>query len=239
MEKETIHNELQKKSHDELRTILCDMVYTYCQPSFGSMSKHDSDLLLFDSMVRIGLISNNPTIYDIMSMLKVTRSKARSLIYEHQLRKIQNEEQLKEQLRNTLKRPLMSSLSKNVCLEVDNPYLIDFIRNELKGLGFVTDGSFNTELVKMSTDAFAALYEKTITDKDRRNVNIKLIELGVKPDTSLKKILPHLMVGVSKSLASAAMGKIGEDITCTCIDYLEKNIDNLKGTIGDLFLQVK
>lgn len=235
MEKETIYDKLRTKSHDDLRIILCDIIYTYCQPSFGSMSKHDSDLLLFDSMVKVGLIADNASIYDIMRMLKVTRSKARSLIYEHQLRKIKDEEQQKEQLRRVMKSPLMSSLSKNVCLEVDNPYLVDYIRNELKGLGFVTDGSFHAELVKMSAEAFAALYEKTISDENKREVNRRLIELGVKPDTSIKKILPPLMVGVSKSLAAAAMGKIGEDITDACIDYLENNLDALKESIGDLF----
>lgn len=92
------------------------------------MSKHDFDLLMFDSMVKMGVICKNPTIYDVMRVLKVTRSKARALIYEYQLRKIQDEGQLREQLRELMKTPLMSTMSKNVCLEVDNPYIVDFIR---------------------------------------------------------------------------------------------------------------
>ena len=139
-----LNNKLQHLDHQQLRDILSNMLDTYCIPSFDSMSKHDIDLLMFDSMVRMEVISDNPTIYDVMRDLKVTRSKARTLIYEFQLRKVQNEEQLREQ--------------------------------------------------------------------NKRQIHIRLVELGVKPDTSLKKILPHLMKGVAKTMAIAAMGKVGEDI---------------------------
>ena len=235
MDRVALNNILQHLGHQQLRDILANMLDTYCIPSFGSMSKHDIDLLMFDSMVRMGVISDNPTIYDVMRDLKVTRSKARTLIYEFQLRKVQNEEQLREQLRDLMKTPLMSTLSKNVCLEVDNPYLVDFIRNELKRLGFITDGSFHAELVKMSTEAFASLYENVLSEQGKQQIHDRLVALGVKPDTSLKKILPHLMKGVAKTMASAAMGKVGEDIAEDCIQYVGDNIDALKETLGNFF----
>ena len=238
MDRAALNNILQHLGHQQLRDILANMLDTYCIPSFGSMSKHDIDLLMFDSMVRMGVISDNPTIYDVMRDLKVTRSKARTLIYEFQLRKVQNEEQLREQLRDLMKTPLMSTLSKNVCLEVDNPYLVDFIRNELKRLGFITDGSFHAELVKMSTEAFASLYENVLSEQGKQQIHDRLVALGVKPDTSLKKILPHLMKGVAKTMAKAAIGKVGEDIADDCIQYVEDNIDALKETLGNFFNNV-
>lgn len=230
-----MNDRISQLQHQQLCDIVAHLVDTYCIPSFGSMSKHDFDLLMFDSMVKIGVISYSPTIYDVMRELKVTRSKARALIYEYQLRKIQDEDQLRDQLRELMKTPLMSTISKNVCLEVDNPYLVDFIRNELKGQGFITDGSFHAELVKMSTDAFAALYENILTDESKRDVKKRLTELGVKPDVSIKKILPHLMAGVAQTVATAAMGKVGEDIADVCIKYVGEHISTLKQTLGDYF----
>ena len=235
MDKEVLNNKLGQLGHEQMRDILANMVDAYCVPSFGSTSKHDIDLLMFDSMVKMGVISDNPTIYDVMRDLKVTRSKARTLIYEFQLRKIENDDQLRSQLRELMKTPLMSTMSKNVCLEVDNPYLVDFIRNELKRLGYITDGSFHTELVKMSTEAFASLYESILSEVSKREIKNKLVELGVKPDTSLKNLLPHLMAGVAKTMATAAMGKVGENIADECIQYVRDNIDALKQTIGNFF----
>lgn len=235
MDKEVLNKKLGQLGHEQMRDILANMVDRYCVPSFGSMSKHDIDLLMFDSMVKMGVISDNPTIYDVMKDLKVTRSKARTLIYEFQLRKIEDDDQLRSQLRKLMKTPLMSTMSKNVCLEVDNPYLVDFIRNELKRLGYITDGSFHTELVKMSTEAFASLYESILSEVSKREIKDKLVKLGVKPDTSLKNLLPHLMVGVAKTMATATMGKVGENIADECIQYVSDNIDALKQTIGNFF----
>lgn len=235
MDKEVLNNKLGQLGHEQMRDILANMVDRYCVPSFGSMSKHDIDLLMFDSMVKMGVISDNPTIYDVMKDLKVTRSKARTLIYEFQLRKIEDDDQLRSQLRKLMKTPLMSTMSKNVCLEVDNPYLVDFIRNELKRLGYITDGSFHTELVKMSTEAFASLYESILSEVSKREIKDKLVKLGVKPDTSLKNLLPHLMVGIAKTMATATMGKVGENIADECIQYVSDNIDALKQTIGNFF----
>ena len=236
MDNEVIMSKLDQKGHDDLRSALCYIFKTYSNPSFGSMSKHDIDLLLFESMVNLGLISNNPTIYSVMKDLKVTRTKARNLIYEYQLRKIENEDELGKQLCDILKTPLLSRESNNIYLEIDNPYLIDYIRNELKILGFVTDGSFHAELIKLSVDAFSGLYEKMSPEERKKDIKKRLVELGVKPDTSLKAILPHLIKGVSKTMAKATLGKVGEDIADECINYLKEHYDDIKeSAIGYIF----
>lgn len=240
MDNEIIMSKLHGKGHEDLRSTLCFIYYTYSNPSFGSMSKHDIDLLLFESMVNIGLISKNPTIYSVMRDLKVTRAKARNLIYEYQLRKVENEEELGKQLCDILKTPLLSRESNNVWLEIDNPYLIDFVRNELKQLGFVTDGSFHAELVKLSVEAFSGLYEKMLPNERKKDIKKQLVNLGIKPDTSLKTVLPHLIKGVGKTMAKTAMGKVGEDIADEFINYLKENYKDLKeSAIGFVFQNEK
>lgn len=235
MDKKNIEELLDKQDFKSLRKALCLIIGTYTNPSFGSMSKHDVDLLLFDSMISLGIISKPLTIYNVMKDLKVTRTKARNLIYEHQLRKVENEDQLSFQLREILKTPLMSRLSKDVCLEIDNPYLIDYVRNELKNLGFVTDGSFHAELVKMSTDAFSELYVKMMSEDSKRSIKQRLVDLGVKSDTSINAILPHLLRGVSKSVAKGVFGKIGEDIADDCISFLSDNLSAMRDSLSNFF----
>lgn len=74
--------------------------------------------------------------------------------------------------------------------------------------------------------------EKILSDQDKQQIQSKLIELGVKPDTSLKMLLPHIMKGVAKTIATATMGKVGEDIAEDCIKYVGDNIDAFKQTLG-------
>ena len=77
------------------------------------MAKHDIDLLIFDVMISLGIFDSTPSIYDVMRELKVTRNKARNLIYEHQLRSVENENQLLAELREVLRCPLLSRKSDN------------------------------------------------------------------------------------------------------------------------------
>lgn len=225
MDKTNLINNLRGKGLDELRDALIKILLDYGSPSFGSMAKHDIDLLMFDVMISLGIFDSIPSIYDVMRELKVTRSKARNLIYEHQLRSVENENQLLAELREALKCPLLSKESDNVCLEIDNPYLMDFIRNELKKLGHITDGSFNHEMVKMSTDAFSDLYYNCMEESNKTELKRRMVELGVTADTSLKAILPHLFKGVAKTVAKGAFGKVGEDITDNCIEFLHNVIE--------------
>lgn len=235
MDKTKVINQLQGKSHDELREALNKIILDYCSPSFGSMAKHDIDLLIFDVMIVLGILDSTPSVYDVMRELKVTRSKARNLIYEHQLRSIESEHQLLVELREVLRYPLLSKQSDNVWLEIDNPYLVDFIRNELKKLGHITDGSFNPEMVKMSTGAFSDLYYNCMEEANKNEFRRRMVELGVAEDTSLKVILPHLLKGVAKTVANGAFGKVGEDIADNCVNFLHDLIDEHGADIKTYF----
>lgn len=83
MNNKKLEEALKTKAHDDLRKSLSIIIAEYCTPSFGSMTKHDIDLLLFKSLISLGVFSANPSIYDVMRELKVTRNKARNLIYEY------------------------------------------------------------------------------------------------------------------------------------------------------------
>lgn len=237
MEKQKIDTILSKSDKSTLQINLLNIVDTYCTPSFGSLSKHDVDLLIYASMISLGIVQDDASIYDLMRILKITRTKARNLMYEYQLRKIQNDDELKKRLREQLNKPLLSCKSENVSIEIDSPFLIDYIRHELKRLGYITDGSFHSELVTMTKDAFAALYYDILSEEERKQVEKQLIEFGVKEHTSLKTVLPNLLGEVMKTVTHAALGRVGENIMDTCINVLKKVVKdpNRKDTFGDIF----
>ncbi len=227
---------LNEENGGKYKEVLYKILGEYRSPSFGSMSKHDIDLLMFNALVSVGEIKENPTIYDVMKELKVTRSKARNLIYEYQLRKVEDDSQFKTQLYELLKKPLLSATSETVYLEVDNPYMIDYIRNELKNVGCVTDGSFHSELIKMSNEAFCKLYESVMEDEKKKDIENRLVALGVKPNTSLSAIMPKLMMEVAKEAAKKVAGKVGEEIFSSCLVYLKDNSDKVKEKWKDWFV---
>lgn len=88
-----------------LKKVFKDLLTAYINPAYGSMSKRDFDILLFMKLQELELIGNDPDLYDIVSSLKVTRAKARNLLYEAKMRN-SSEEKLNEELKSLLSKPI-------------------------------------------------------------------------------------------------------------------------------------
>lgn len=199
------------KTLDVLERIL----KAYSAPSFGSMTKRDTDIMLFMALQDLGILEKTPSIYDVIQLLHVTRSKARNLIYECSLRR-QEEQNLDQELKKLIVKPIFMRDGDKVCIEVDNPLLIDYIRQSLKTLGHITDSSFNAELVKMRPEAFAALYTSLLPEGSINTINARFIALGVQEDRSPQA----LVIKVIKVIAHAALGKAGESFAGTVCETL-------------------
>jgi hypothetical protein len=57
-----------------------------------------------------------------------------------------------------------------IALEIDDPLLIDHLKQKLRDLKFVTDGSFNRGLVKMSINAYATLFDVLLSPEIREKL---------------------------------------------------------------------
>ena len=166
----TIDKNLIQVSLEEVQDQLIDMLNRYNFPSFGSMSKRDIDISIFMLMQNLGIIKMNPQIYEVVSLLHITSSKARNLIYEASLRR-NTIPKLDDALFELLKSPVFLTTSDNmIALEIDDPLLIDHLKQKLRDLKFVTDGSFNRGLVKMSINAYATLFDVLLSPEIREKL---------------------------------------------------------------------
>lgn len=210
--------------------VLEEILQKYSNPSFGSSSKRDIDILLFSALQDLGIIEPNPQIYDVVRLLHITRSKARNLIYESALRRQANEDievQLQNELKRLIVRPIFLREGDKVCIEIDNPLVVDYIRHKLKELNHITDGSFSPELVKMTCTAFSDLYSSLLPDESLTLINEKFILLGLKQDKSPKAIILTIL----KAIGRVALGKVGEELA----DYTTKVAGELGNWIQGVF----
>lgn len=67
-------------------------------------------------------------------------------------------------MRGLISSPILKDGDK-VSLEIGNPYLVDYIRSELKRLGHITDGSFSNEILKMTVNAYTELFVSLISER--------------------------------------------------------------------------
>lgn len=237
-------DDLNGISDDILKECLTDVLSVYGNPSFGSMSKRDVDLTVFFVLQKLNYISEEPTIYEIMQKLKVTRSKARNLIYEAEIRRLKDEKDLDNLLRKKIEHPIFGKIGDKITLEIDNPLLIDHLRYRLKKLGAITDGSFHAEIVSMTHEAFSDLYVDLLPENDANEIYDKFVALGVARERGAKPFLKAAL----KCVAHAALGKAGEelvgaakDIVGDWIQGVKENIPNvgtpIQGTIYEQILE--
>lgn len=218
----TIISELEKLDSDKIKRVFSELPIAYLNPSYGSMTKKEFDILLFIKLQELGLLEQNPSIYNVVTQLKLTRSKARNLLYETKLRQ-SNQNSLEDELKQVLVSPIFFKEGDKIGIEIDNPYLIDYLRSKLRELNHITDGSFSRELVKLTTEAFSSLIESYISEEQKEKIKNEFIKLGLETDMSFKGILTSIL----KNLATKFADKAGENIAESAIDYLKPifNVD--------------
>ncbi|RAR75687.1 hypothetical protein [Flavobacterium aciduliphilum] len=208
-------NRIDSLKSEEIKIVFKELMTDYFSPAFGSISKRDLDILLFTKLQKLGLISDNPEMYELISELRVTRAKARNLLYESKLRQ-STTKQLDAELINYLSNPIFLKENDKIGLEIGNPYLIDYLKDKLKKLNHITDGSFSPELIKLTPDAFVALFDSYIPEESKKQITEALVTIGAKADTSWKGFLK----GVFKKLGTKIADKAGEEIAENIVDYL-------------------
>lgn len=223
--------------------LLIQFLNNYSTPSFGTLSKRDVDISVFMLMQDLGIIPMHPQIYDVVSFLHVTSSKARNLIYESSLRR-NSHGTLDIGLFELLKYPIFLATSDNmIAIEIDDPLLIDHLRQKLRELKFVTDGSFNKGIVKMTINAYATLFDVFLSEAERERIFPAMDEiqyeeeLDIKPKDDASVRSKKILVWICKKVAKIAASEMSEKWTPQVLDKI-KEIPNME-TIGNFINWLK
>lgn len=207
-----IKNVNEQTAKESLNLILT----TYLSPAFGALSKREIDLLMFTVLEKIGYLDADPTLYSLVQKLRVTRGKARGLLYERELRRM-GEQDLDDKVKQALRRPLIQKQGELFGLEIDNPLVIDYLRSKIQMLGYASDSSFSPSLVKLSDDAIIALLDSMLDEKRKAGIRKEFVKAGL-PDQSFQGALKDIFKALAKKLADEAGARIVEDVFGPVID---------------------
>ena len=233
-----IINKLDTLPAEKVKKAFSELLRDYLTPAYGSISKRDFDILLFIKLQQLGIFSKNPELYELVSELRVTRAKARNLLYESKLRQTSKSE-LDEELKQLLQNPIFLKDNDKIGIEIDNPYLIDHLRARLKQLNHITDGSFSPELVRLTTDAFVALFESYLPDESRKEIKAAFVEIGAESDTSLKGVLKGALKKLGAKVASEAGGQVAESVGEYLGPPIKGSIEVIKNKFTGLYIDAE
>lgn len=231
-----IINKLDQLALEDVKKAFKELLQDYLTPAFGSISKRDFDILFFIKLQKLGVFSKNPEIYEIVSELRVTRAKARNLLYESKLRQTSKAE-LDQELKEILKTPIFLKDNDKIGIEIDNPYLIDHLRAKLKQLNHITDGSFSPELVRLTTDAFVSLFESYLPEESKEAIKQAFIDIGAEADTSLKGVLKGVFKKLGSKVADETGGQVAESVGKYLGPIISGSIKSMKDMFTGLFTE--
>ncbi|MBE3654326.1 hypothetical protein [Vibrio navarrensis] len=206
-------------SEEDVKSALSSFLQSYMNPAFGALPKNEVELIVLNVLEKLKAIDEEPELYEFVSKLKVTRSKARGLIYDRELRR-SSEQELDNKVKNLLKRPLIQKNGDLYVLEIENPLVSDHLRSKVQKLGYVSDGSFSPSIIKLGLDAITALIESYLSPQEKDDIKAALVAAGA-PDTSFKGILKATF----KKVASKVASDTGEALMDKASDFISPIID--------------
>ena len=209
------------------KAVLAQLLERYLTPAFAALPKNEVELLVLDALEQVGAISADPQLYELVSKLKVTRPKARRLIYDRELRHSSSAD-LDAKVKALLKRPLLQKQGELFVLEVENPLVSDHLRDKVQQLGYVSDGSFSPSLIKLGLEAITALIADLLSADEQEQVRLALIAAGA-PDGSFRGVLKATL----KKVASKVAADSGEALMDKAAGYLAPIVDASIAALGE------
>lgn len=207
-------------SNEDLKKHVGDFLEHFINPAFGILTKKEIEFLVFKLIKDIGIISNDLSLFDLMMELHITKSKAHQLLLDYDLRKSEEEQKLMEQdIQDELCNAKFAKDGDYFVLDIERPLLHAYLKERIRKLGHITDGSFSQSIVRMNLDAVTAIMLSIIPEKNHDAIKIGLIKAGA-PDKSITAVLKSSL----KKLGSKFLGEKGAGIV---VDKASEMISSL------------
>ena len=168
---------IEANSADDSREALIGILTWYTQPAFGALPKRETDILIFEVMLTLGLLPEDASVYDLITDLRITRAKASQLLFDSAIRKFdENPELLNSKVVEALcDARFHHDADKYFILEVEDPMVNASLKERVRKAGNISDSSFNAALIRLTLDAVADLVADLLPEDRQDDVKAALV----------------------------------------------------------------
>ncbi|EAT98794.1 MAG: hypothetical protein KH433_06315 [Campylobacter concisus] len=148
----------------------------YLSGSFGSMSKSETEILIFHLLSKHFENSSN---YEISNFLKISETKVKNLTLNAHLRYGQSNKDILKKIMLRICDTLDVNFDENIGeikISVENPVEKRELVNEIKKLGSYADFSFNNEILKIKINFFLKLLNRLVGEDNFKKVFQKYLK---------------------------------------------------------------
>lgn len=207
---------------------------SYLVPALGVLPKTEIDLWVFTFLVEAKAVDPNGSIFTLARSLNITPAKARSLIFQYQLRHVTEADTDKEVLK-TIASARYWKEGSNLAFGVESPLVRAAISAKMRERGVFADVSLSGDILKVSPEQFGDVLVTLLPADVAKELAKKLSKQGVnegKVKAAIKRYGSGVAEDFIKDQGKTALHdllknvwKSATDSGPDAIDYLSSAID--------------
>lgn len=182
-------------------------VGAYFGQAFGALPKSEIDLLVFRLLIETKVIDADGPVFAIARALNVTPAKARSLLFQYQLRHI-DEAAVDAAVLRSLASARFSVDDRRLSFGIESPLARATVDGRLKAAGIYADISLSGDILRVPLDQFDLFVTMLIGDEKAKELEKVLRKDGHLKEGSFRAWLKSYG-GAAASGAAGAAGKEG------------------------------
>lgn len=212
-----------------LRLVVSVLLKPHASPVFGAVKVVEHEVAALDALRMLGYLAADADEYGLVEGLRVTKTKARSLLYQSALRQMDDASEVDDLLRGVIGKCVLCKDGDMFLFEVPQPLTMDRLRQRIRKLGFISDGTFSGSLARIPGDALVALVEALMpsSDTQKKSMLKKLRDAGYEGE-DLASIIRHVVVSAAGVVGGKAAGKLAEEAVNALWPFLSGKIELLK-----------
>ena len=164
-------------------------VARYFNPAFGTLPKSEVDQLVFDCLVEVGIIDPEGSIFAITRALNVQPAKAKSLLFQHQLRQPLATADLDRKILASLCKARFTVDEQRLAFGVESPLVRAAIQARLKALNIFPDISLSGEILRMPVSYLGEFLTSFLGADDMERIKTDLQKQGDLPKGKLARMI--------------------------------------------------
>ncbi|MNR94677.1 hypothetical protein D3C72_257650 [compost metagenome] len=184
----------------------------YASSAFGVLPKREIDLAIFSFLIKHDVVDADGSMYRLARALNLTPARARSLLFEHQLRNV-SEDDTDHAVMMALTTSKYWKDGSNVSFGVTSPLVKAAITGKMQDRGVFTDVSLSGDILKIDPDHFAEVLNSLLPASRAEQLAKLLKKKGVLTQSELRSALNAVLTTganevVSKGASAAFDGAL-------------------------------
>lgn len=212
-----------------LQSIVRVLLKPHASPVFGAVKLVEHEVAALDALRMLGYLAPDADEYSLVEGLRVTKAKARSLLYNSALRQMDDESEVDAQLRLIVGRCILCKDGDMFLFEVPQPLTMDRLRQRVRKLGFISDGTFSGSVARIPGDALVALVEALMPRLDaEKSSTIKKLNAAGYQGKDIASIIKRVAISAASTVGGKVAGQLTEETVNNFWPLLTGKFEQLK-----------